>query len=308
MSLKLEALGFATMAEIPLVVVNVQRGGPSTGIPTQVEQSDLLQAIWGSHGDAPRPVLAASSVEDCYHLAVEAVTIAREYSTPVVLLSDQILATRIQAFPTPDLSDGLAPGGPDLSPRPEGFKPYALGETTRHAPPGTRMLGGAYPTVTGLEHDEMGKPSPTPEMHRHMTAKRREKLLRLRDTLPPPLWFGGESGDLLLVGWGSSFGPIREAVLRMRASGREVSHCHLRHLHPLPPGLGAALARFRSVVTVEMNDGGLYGCGQLAYHLRATCGRPDIESINKTEGLAFKVREIVDGAMPRLTPPVSTPT
>lgn len=303
LSLKLEALGFATMAEIPLVVVNVQRGGPSTGIPTQVEQSDLMQAIWGSHGDSPRPVLAARSVGDCFDTALEAARIAREYSTPVVLLSDQILATRIEAFPMPGLAACMAGAGLDLTPRPAGFKPYPFDAPTRHAPPGTRMEGGAYPTVTGLEHDETGKPSPAPDIHRRMTARRRDKFLRLRATLPAPEVFGGESGDLLLVGWGSTFGPIREAVIRLRADGLAVSHCHLRHLHPLPPAVEGLLAGFGDVLTVEMNDSGLYGCGQLAYHLRATCGRPGIGSLTKTEGLAFKVREIIDGVRSRLAPP-----
>ena len=307
LSLKLEAMGYATMAEIPLIVINVQRGGPSTGIPTQVEQSDLLQAIWGSHGDAPRPVLAASGVEDCFHVAVEAARIAREYSTPVVILSDQILSTRIEAIPMPDLDQCMDDPKPDLSPRPGDFKPYAFGSITKHAPPGSRIEGGPYPTVTGLEHDESGKPSAGPAMHKRMTAKRREKLLKLRDTLPAPELFGEESGSLLLVSWGSSYGPVREAVLRLRDEGLKVSHLQLRHIHPLPPALYNILAGFEDVFTVEMNDSGLYGYGQLAYHLRAACGCPHIASFTKTEGLAFKVSEVMESVRAHLAE-TSTPT
>lgn len=298
LSLKLEALGYGTMAELPLLVVNVQRGGPSTGIPTQVEQSDLLQALWGSHGDSPRPVLAARNVEDCFRIALEAAAIALAYSTPVIILSDQIMANRIEAFPMPDLPD-CRPIQPDLSPRPADFKPYHYDRPTRHAPPGSRMEGSSYPTITGLEHGEDGKPNPGPVNHRKMTLRRREKFRQLASRLPAPEVYGEQAGDLLLVGWGSTFGPIRETVDILRGQGRQAGHCHLRHLHPLPAAVPELLSRYKDVVVVEMNDSGLYGSGQLAYHLRAVTCNPRLRSLTKTDGLTFKVGEILDALASR---------
>jgi 2-oxoglutarate/2-oxoacid ferredoxin oxidoreductase subunit alpha len=295
-SLKAEAIGWASMAEIPLIVVNVQRGGPSTGLPTNVEQSDLYQAIFGGHGDSPRVVLAAATVEDCFYIALEAARIARKYSTPVFILSDTSLATRIEAFDEPNLAELMQDPKPDLTPRPAGFKPYPLEAITQHAPPGTRMLEGKYPVVTGLEHDEMGHPTASPRLHAGMTAKRRKKYQQLADELPLPQIHGDPEGDTLLVGWGSTYGPIYEAVERARDRGERVSALHLRHLHPLPRGLETVFERFRRIVVVEMNDQGLYGHGQLATVLRAQFCNPKIESLTKTDGLTYRVREILEGA------------
>jgi 2-oxoglutarate/2-oxoacid ferredoxin oxidoreductase subunit alpha len=295
-SLKAEAIGWASMAEIPLIVVNVQRGGPSTGLPTNVEQSDLYQAIFGGHGDSPRVVLAAATVEDCFYIALEATRIARKYSTPVFILSDTSLATRIEAFDEPNLAELMQDPRPDLTPRPAGFKPYPLEAITQHAPPGTRMLEGKYPVVTGLEHDEMGHPTASPRLHAGMTAKRRKKYQQLADELPLPQIHGDPEGDTLLVGWGSTYGPIYEAVERARDRGERVSALHLRHLHPLPRGLETVFERFRRIVVVEMNDQGLYGHGQLATVLRAQFCNPKIESLTKTDGLTYRVREILEGA------------
>lgn len=295
MSLKMEALSWAVMAEIPLIVVNVQRGGPSTGLPTNVEQSDLLQAIYGSHGDSPRIVLAPMNVEDCYYIAVEAARFAREYSVPVIILTDQSLATRIEAFVYPNLEDLYTDPKPDVSPRGEGFVPYPLGRETRHAPPGSRIEGGKYPTVTGLEHDEGGRPTANPALHTRMTSRRRDKLKKLARQLPIPEVFGDQEGDVLLVGWGSTFGPIREAVKRSRADGNRIGHLHLRHIHPFPNGIERIFSRYRQIFVVEMNDQGLYGYGQLATLLRGRFANGGIRSITKTDGLPFKVREIREG-------------
>ncbi len=296
-SLKSEAIGWASMAEMPLIVINVQRGGPSTGLPTNVEQSDLFQAVYGGHGDSPRVVIAAATVEDCFYIALEAARIARQYSTPVILLSDGSLATRIEAFNEPDLKALLQNPKPDLTPREPGFKPYALDRITQHAAPGTRMLDGRYPVVTGLEHDEMGHPTAHPRMHAGMTAKRRAKLQKLASEIPVPVVHGEESGDLLLVGWGSTYGPILEAVNRARAGGIRISALHLRHLNPLPNGLEKIFQRFSRVVVVEMNDGSLYGYGQLATILRARYCDPRITSFTKTDGLTFRVKEILEGVL-----------
>jgi 2-oxoglutarate/2-oxoacid ferredoxin oxidoreductase subunit alpha len=295
LSLKMEALGWATMAEVPLIVVNVQRGGPSTGMPTNVEQSDLMQAIYGSHGDTPRVVLAPKNVEDCFYIAIEAARIARDYSTPVIILTDQGLSSRIEAFDEPEFAKLLVDPKPDLSERPADYKPYPLDAITHHAPPGAKMASGKYPTVTGLEHDEMGHPTGSPKLHLQMTAKRREKLKKLGASLPAPELTGDSAGEVLLVTWGSSWGPGREAIGRVRKAGVKAGHMHLRHIHPLPNGLEETFARYHKIVIAELNDEGLYGYGQLAMMLRARYGNPSMVSICKTDGLTFKVSEIVAG-------------
>jgi 2-oxoglutarate ferredoxin oxidoreductase subunit alpha len=282
------------MAEMPLIVINVQRGGPSTGMPTNIEQSDLLQAIYGSHGDAPRVVLAPKNVEDCFYIALEACRIAREFSTPVIILTDQALATRIEAFDEPDLAKLMIAAKPDLRPREASFKPYPLDQPQHHAPPGTVMGSGKYPTVTGLEHDELGHPTANPGLHMKMTAKRREKIKSVAATFAPPELFGDQSGDVLLVGWGCTFGPLREATGRLRGAGATVGHLQLRHIHPLDSGLEEIFARYKHIIVAEINDEGLYGYGQLATLLRARFCNPAIASITKTDGLTYKISEIVE--------------
>ena len=294
LSLKMEALGWATMAEMPLIVINVQRGGPSTGMPTNIEQSDLMQAIYGSHGDAPRVVLAPKNVEDCFYVALEAARIARDYSTPVIILSDQAIATRIEAFDEPDLPKLMGETKPDTRPRDPDYKPYPLDRITHHAPPGSFMASGKYPTVTGLEHDEHGHPTGSPALHTKMTAKRREKIKALAATFPAPELAGDQSGDVLLIGWGCTYGPIREAMGRLRSAGAKVGHLQMRHIHPLAPGLEQTFARYKHVIVVEINDEGLYGYGQLATLLRARYCNPAITSITKTDGLTYKISEIVE--------------
>jgi len=295
LSLKMEALGYACMAELPLIVVNVQRGGPSTGLPTSMEQSDLLQAIYGSHGDAPRIVLAPSDVEDCFYTGLEACKLAREYSCPVIILSDQAISSRIEAFDEPDLDKHWVDPVLDIAPREEDFRPYPLNKVTRHAPPGSKMLSGKYPIVTGLEHDEWGHPSGSPKMHTAMTAKRRNKLVALSHKLPNPTIHGDQEGDVLLVGWGSSGGPIKESVDRLRAEGHKAGCMVIRHIHPLPAALNEAFTKYKKVVVVEINDSGMYGFGQLAMLLRAAFANPAIRSVCKTDGLAYRIREIITG-------------
>lgn len=294
LSLKMEALGYACMAELPLIVINVQRGGPSTGLPTSVEQSDLMQAIYGSHGDSPRVVLAPKDVEDCYYIALEACKIAKEFSTPVIILTDQSLSSRIEAFSEPDISEIQEPEL-NLETKPAEFRPYPLESQTMHAPPGTKMAEGKYPVVTGLEHDEWGHPSSNPELHQKMTNRRRDKLKRLASSLSQPEIYGENSGDVLLIGWGSTWGPIREAVHASKENGQKVSSIHLRHIHPMPNGIEEIIDNFEKALVVEMNDEGLYGYGQLATLLRARYSNPKILSLTKTNGLGFKVSEILEG-------------
>lgn len=294
-SLKTEALGWAVMAEMPLVVIDVQRGGPSTGMPTNVEQSDLFIACYGGHGDAPRVVIAPKNVEDCFTTAIEAVNIARNYSVPVIILTDQAIATRIEAFDEPDLEALCQDISPTLEPVAE-HRPYQLDRPTgtpQHLPPGTRIASGVYPVVTGLEHDEAGHPTASPKLHLDMTAKRRNKLRDLAATLPVPDIYGPPEGNVLLVGWGSTMGPIHEAVDRARKAGDSISAIHIRHISPLPDGLPEIFAGFNHVVVAEMNDEGLYGYGQLATLLRSRFCDPKIRSITKADGLTFKVKEIL---------------
>ncbi|MBI98040.1 MAG: pyruvate ferredoxin oxidoreductase [Verrucomicrobiales bacterium] len=302
-ALKGEAIGWAVMAEIPLIIVNVQRGGPSTGMPTNVEQSDLNIACYGGHGDSPRVVIAPASVEDCFYTAIEAVNIARQYSTPVIILTDQAIATRIEAFGMPDLKNVCQDISPDLSPR-EDHKPYDLSAKdgiTQHAPPGTYIKSGKYPVVTGLEHNEMGHPSGSPKMHLDMTAKRRSKLQALGRALPAPEVYGPEEGNVLLVGWGSTQGSLREATERARKAGDSVSALTIRHINPLPDGLENIFDGFNHVFVVENNDEGLYGFGQLCALLRAKYCDPKILGINKTDGLTWRVKDVLARVTEKMT-------
>ncbi|HMP82925.1 MAG TPA: 2-oxoacid:acceptor oxidoreductase subunit alpha, partial [Verrucomicrobiota bacterium] len=297
-ALKSEAIGWAVMAEIPLIVVNIQRGGPSTGMPTNVEQSDLNIACFGGHGDSPRVVLAPANVEDCFYTAIEAVNIARKYNVPVFILSDQAIATRIEAFPEPNLEKVCQDITPDLTPVAD-HKPYDLAAADGIVPravPGTRINSGKYPIATGLEHDELGHPTGSPKLHQLMTDKRRKKIQALGRSLPTPKVYGPPEGNILLVGWGSTQGPIREAVDRARAAGDSVSSLHIRCINPLPDGLEDIFSGFHHVLVVEINDGGLYGYGQLAQLLRARYCDPRIRGINKTDGLTWKVKEILERA------------
>jgi 2-oxoglutarate/2-oxoacid ferredoxin oxidoreductase subunit alpha len=250
-SLKQEAIGLATMAEIPLVVVNVQRGGPSTGQPTKVEQGDLLAAVFGSHGDAPKVVMAASGIEDCFYSVITARKIAESFNVVVVLLSDASLATAQQPFPRPMFSeDWLAPPV-DQAPVPDGARPYDWDPVTgiaRRIVPG--QPGGMH-TLTGLAHDRGSNVAYDAQNNEDGLRHRSLKLAALQKTLRPPTVFGDRDGDLLIVGWGSTKGVIEEAVGRLQAEGRRVSSLHLRFLQPLPPGIREIMQGFGTVMTVE---------------------------------------------------------
>ena len=252
-SLKQEAIGLAVMAEIPLVVVNVQRGGPSTGQPTKVEQGDLLQACFGSHGDAPKVVIAPSSIEDCFYSIITARKIAETFNMVVVVLSDASLATAQQPFPRPRFSeDWLAPPV-DQSPVPEGAKPYdwdpVTGLIRRFVPGQPRGMH----TLTGLAHDRLSHVAYDPAINEEGLRHRSLKLAALQKTLKTPPVFGDPEGDMLLVGWGSTKGAIEEAVERLRAEGRKVSSLHLQFIQPMPSGVREIMQRFRQVIAVEAN-------------------------------------------------------
>jgi 2-oxoglutarate ferredoxin oxidoreductase subunit alpha len=253
LSLKQEAIGLAVMAEIPLVVINVQRGGPSTGQPTKTEQGDLFAACFGSHGDAPKVVMAASGIEDCFHSVITARKIAETFNMVVIILTDASLATAQQPFPRPKFSeDWLAPPV-DQAPVPEGAKPYDWDPVTgiaRRFQPG--QPGGLH-TVTGLAHDRASKVAYDPEINEEGLRHRSLKLAALQKTLKAPPVFGSREGDLLVVGWGSTRGAIEEAVARARAEGLRVSSMHIKYIQPLPSGIREILKGFRNVMTVEAN-------------------------------------------------------
>jgi len=252
-SLKQEAIGLAVMAEIPLVVVDVQRGGPSTGQPTKAEQSDLLTVMFGSHGDAPKVVMAASSIEDCFYSMITARRIAETFNVVVVVLSDASLATAQQPFPRPQFSeDWLAPPI-DQNPVPEGARPYDWDPITglsRRFVPG--QPNGMH-TLTGLAHDRSSRVAYDPETNEQGMHARSLKLAALQRMLAPPQVFGDGEGDLLVVGWGSTKGAIEESVVRLRREGHRIGSLHLTFLQPMPGGIKEILQRFRQVVAVEGN-------------------------------------------------------
>jgi 2-oxoglutarate/2-oxoacid ferredoxin oxidoreductase subunit alpha len=252
-SLKQEAIGLAVMAEIPLVVVNVQRGGPSTGQPTKGEQGDLPAAVFGSHGDAPKVVMAPCSIEDCFYSMITARKIAETFGMVVVVLSDANLATAQQPFPRPQFSeDWLAPPV-DQTPLAPGARPYDWDGVTglsRRFQPG--QPGGMH-TLTGLAHDRASRVAYDPAINEEGLRARSLKLAALQKTLKPPKVFGGEEGDMLLIGWGSTMGAVEEAVIRLRAEGLKVSAMHLRFLQPMPSGIREILKRFKRAMTIEGN-------------------------------------------------------
>lgn len=253
MALKTEFLGMAVMTEIPLVLLNVQRGGPSTGLPTKVEQSDLLASIFGQPGDAPHVVMAPATIEECFHAPITARRIAETFRTVVMILSDANLATGVQPFPKPDPQVSWQAPMPDQAPVPEGARPYDWDPETglsRRFIPG--QPGGMH-TVTSLAHDEDSHVAYDAEINQRSSRMRSRKLAALQHTMSPPPIYGEESGDLLIVGWGSTKGAIQEALDRVRAEGLSVSSTHLSFLSPLEPGLGEIFSRFRKVMTVEIN-------------------------------------------------------
>ncbi len=254
MALKTEFLGLAIMAEIPLVVVDVQRGGPSTGLPTKVEQSDLLAALFGQPGDAPHVVVAPATIEECFHVMTTARRVAEALRTVVIVLSDANLATGVAPFPRPELLPAWQGGPPEILPVPDGMAPYQWDPRTgvsRRFLPG--QAGGEH-TVTGLAHDERSKVAYDSSINERASAMRSRKLAAFASTLLAPDVNGdAEGGDLLVVGWGSTKGAIEEAVSRARAEGLSVSSLHITFLSPLPPGLAQIFSRFRKVMTVEIN-------------------------------------------------------
>jgi 2-oxoglutarate ferredoxin oxidoreductase subunit alpha len=283
--LKSEALGYAVMTELPVVVLNVQRGGPSTGLPTKAEQTDLLAAMYGRHGEAPVPVLAPATPGDCFFMVLEAFRIALKYMTPVIVLSDGGLANASEPWKIPDVQQL-----PDLTPSfhtdPENFSPYHRNQQTlarNWAIPGTP---GLEHRIGGLEKDsETGEINYEPENHEKMVLLRDEKIRRIVRDLPPLKIIGSEKNKLLVVTWGSVFGPAFSAIEELQAEGYSVSMLHLRHLFPFQENLGEILRKFEKVLVPEMN------LGQLSRLLRAEY-LVDAISFSKLHGRHFLISEI----------------
>lgn len=286
LALKSETVGLAVMTELPLVIVDVQRGGPSTGLPTKTEQADLLQALYGRNGESPVAVLAPRSPADCFATAVEAARIALTYRTPVLLLSDGAIANGSEPWAIPAV-DELEPIDPNFESGAEGdFQPYARDPETLARPLAVPGTAGRAHRIGGLEKaDGSGDISYDPANHDLMVRLRRAKIDGI--TVPPAEADDPDgAAELLLVGWGSSYGPIGEACRRVRRRGVRVAQLHLRHLNPLPSNLGEVLRRYRTVVTPEMNG------GQLAWLLRAKY-LVDVQPWTKVAGTAFSAQELV---------------
>lgn len=292
-ALKGETLGLAVSLELPLVVIDIQRGGPSTGLPTKTEAADLMMAMYGRHGEAPMPIVAASSPSDCFDTAIEAVRIAVEYRTPVMLLSDGYLANGTEPWRLPDLDDlptivsefASAPNGMDDEGR-EVFWPYVRNDDMARpwAVPGT---DGLMHRIGGIEkQDGTGNISYAPENHEYMVRLREERIRKIAEKLPPLEVEGDEDAEILVVGWGSTWGAIQSSTGRMRRAGTKVASVQLRHLHPFAPNLGEILRRYRHVVVPEMN------LGQLSKLLRSEF-LVDAKVISKVSGQPFTAAELV---------------
>jgi len=288
-ALKSEALGLAVMVELPLVVVDVQRAGPSTGMPTKNEQSDLLQVMFGRNGEAPVPIVAPATPAECFDYAVEAWRIALKYMTPVTYLSDAFLATGSEPWRIPEPAD-LPNIAVDNWTSRETFHPYDRDPVTLARPWAVPGTPGLEHRIGGLEKaDITGNVSYDPENHHRMTQLRAQKVAVIADDIPDLQVFGPGRGDLLVLGWGSTYGAIRSAVERLQQEGHAVAHAHLRHLNPFPRNTGDVLASYRRVLIPEVN------LGQLRFLIR---GRylVDAVGLNRVRGKPYRISEIEDAA------------
>jgi 2-oxoglutarate ferredoxin oxidoreductase subunit alpha len=285
MALKTEAIGLAIMTELPIVVCDIQRGGPSTGLPTKTEQADLLQAMFGRNSEAPVPVLAPSTPGDCFWIALEASRIALKYMVPVIVLSDGYLANGAEPWRIPTAEE-IPPIPVKFATDPEGFYPYKRDPQTLARP-------WAIPGTPGLEHriggiekqDVTGNVNYEPLNHEKMVRIRAAKIEAIRQDIPNAMPAGDPAGDLLLVSWGSTFGSVTQAVKEQREKGRKIGHLHLRHLNPLPGNVGEVLKRYKKVLVPELN------MGQLLWMLRAKF-LVDAVGLNKIQGRPFKQNEL----------------
>jgi len=285
-ALKTEAIGLAVATELPLVVVNSQRGGPSTGLPTKTEQADLFQAVYGRNSDTPVAVIAPATPADCFHIGREAVRLATRYMTPVFVLSDAYLANAAEPWLVPDL-ESLEDFPVVQRIDPEGFQPYQRDEVTLARPWATPGTPGLEHRIGGIERDaRTGNISYDPDNHDEMTRLRARKIAGIAADIPEQgVELGPETGRLAVVGWGSTYGSLYKAVERSRARGLDVSHIHLRYLSPFPRNLGDLLGRFERVLVPEINS------GQLLTMLRSTYLLPAV-GLNRVAGRPFRISDI----------------
>ena len=287
-ALKGEAIGLAVMVELPLIILNIQRAGPSTGMPTKTEQSDLLQVLYGRNGESPVPVIAAARPSDCFDTAYEAARIALKYMTPVFFLSDNSIANGAEPWKIPDVSTLPAMTTRFVSngSNTEEFMPYARDEETLARPWAVPGTPGLEHRIGGLEKQDLtGNVSYDPDNHEKMSRLRDEKVARIANDIPPTEVFGQEGDELLVIGWGGTFGTLRTAVKNKQAEGVPVSHVHLRYLNPLPADLGDIISRYQKVVVAELN------LGQIATIIRARY-LVDAIGFNKIQGQPFYVYEV----------------
>ena len=285
-ALKQEAIGLAVMTELPLVIVNVQRGGPSTGLPTKTEQADLFQAVWGRNGECPAIVIAPATPADCFNMAIEAVRLAFKYMVPVFYLSDGYLANGAEPWPVPEI-DKLPKIPVTFATDPTNFMPYARDEQTLARPFALPGTPGLEHRIGGLEKQHItGNVNYDPENHHLMIKLRQEKVDRAVADVPPVEIFGDQTGKVIVLGWGSTYGSITSAVEKMRQSGKSVSSAHLRHLNPFPKNLEQVLSGFETVLIPEMN------LGQLCTMIRARY-LIDAVPFSKVKGRPFQIREII---------------
>jgi 2-oxoglutarate ferredoxin oxidoreductase subunit alpha len=285
-ALKQEAIGLAVMTELPLVIVNVQRGGPSTGLPTKTEQADLFQAVWGRNGECPAIVIAPATPSDCFDMAIEAVRLAFKYMTPVFYLSDGYLANGAEPWAVPEVGD-LPKIEVKFATNPENFLPYSRDEQTLSRPYALPGTPGLEHRIGGIEKQhETGNVNYEPENHHFMVQLRQAKVDRAAQDIPDVQVFGEKTGKVLVLGWGSTYGSITSAVERMQREGKPVSSAHLRHLNPFPQNLGEVLRGFEKVIIPEMN------LGQLATMIRAKY-LVDAVAFSKVKGRPFQIREII---------------
>jgi 2-oxoglutarate ferredoxin oxidoreductase subunit alpha len=285
-ALKQEAIGLAVMTELPLVIVNVQRGGPSTGLPTKTEQADLFQAVWGRNGECPAIVIAPATPADCFNMAIEAVRLALKYMVPVFYLSDGYLANGAEPWAVPAI-EKLPRIEVKFATDPTNFMPYARDEVTLARPYALPGTPGLEHRIGGIEKQNItGNVNYDPENHHLMVKLRQEKVDRVAADIPPVEVFGEAAGKVLVLGWGSTYGSITSAVERMRNEGKSVSSAHLRHLNPFPKNLGEVLSNFETVIIPEMN------LGQLCTMIRAKY-LIDAVPFSKVKGRPFQIREIV---------------
>jgi 2-oxoglutarate ferredoxin oxidoreductase subunit alpha len=285
-ALKQEAIGLAVMTELPLVIVNVQRGGPSTGLPTKTEQADLFQAVWGRNGECPAIVVAPATPADCFHMAIEAVRLAFKYMSPVFYLSDGYLANGAEPWAIPEINS-LPKINITFATDPATFMPYARDEETLARPFALPGTPGLEHRIGGIEKQHItGNVNYDPENHHLMVKLRQEKVDRAANDIPLVEVMGEKQGKVLVLGWGSTFGSISSAVERMQRDGKSVSSAHLRHLNPFPRNLGDVLAGFETVIIPEMN------LGQLCTMIRARY-LVDAVPFSKVKGRPFQIREIV---------------